>query len=248
MNIKEIPQKWIDTFNRLGSEGVWKPTVDYQDLFNRDELMGKPLFTLPMGTVNFPTGQLTCCDPLIMLPHMPDTYVRTVEPGTYLLETKVAEFEQNTFRYVATRVIFTANEPVYYELALKGSENLDELNKDSYVGFPVEAGLATIVDEATIQAYDIFYKDWHQQNPEKNIYDDYYSTLFQLNALAYPRYQRSKGDWINFTIPNTELSVPMIQSGFGDGLYPVYWAFDKNGKICQIIMDFIDCTEAYKTN
>ncbi len=23
MNIKEIPQKWIDTFNRLGSEGVW---------------------------------------------------------------------------------------------------------------------------------------------------------------------------------------------------------------------------------
>ena len=22
----------------------------------------------------------------------------------------------------------------------------------------------------------------------------------------------------------------MIQSGFGDGLYPVYWAFDKDGQ------------------
>ena len=47
-------------------------------------------------------------------------------------------------------------------------------------------------------------------------------------------------------IPETELTVPMIQSGFGDGLYPVYWAFDKDGQICQLIMEYIDCSEAYQ--
>ncbi len=53
--------------------------------------------------------------------------------------------------------------------------------------------------------------------------------------MAYPQYQRSKGDWINFTIPDTELTVPMIQSGFGDGLYPVYWAFDKMVKSVKLL-------------
>ncbi|MFQ9506105.1 MAG: DUF4241 domain-containing protein [Veillonella sp.] len=40
--------------------------------------------------------------------------------------------------------------------------------------------------------------------------------------------------------------MQMIQSGFGDGLYPVYWAFDKDGQICQLIMEYIDCSEAYQ--
>jgi len=139
------------------------------------------------------------------------------------------------------------NKPEAIELALKGTEDLTDLDDgDTYIGFPVDSGLATIVDAQTIEIYNKFYEQWHINYPEKNIYDDYYSDLFQLNAMAYPQYQRSKGDWINFTIPETELTVPMIQSGFGDGLYPVYWAFDKDGQICQLIMEYIDCSEAYQ--
>ena len=47
--------------------------------------------------------------------------------------------------------------------------------------------------------------------------------------------KRSKGDWINFTIPDTELTVPMIQSGFGDGLYPVYWHLIKMAKFAKLL-------------
>ena len=45
---------------------------------------------------------------------------------------------------------------------------------------------------------------WHTNYPDKNIYDDYYSDLFQLNALAYPQYQRSKGigSTLQFLKPN----------------------------------------------
>lgn len=247
MEQSKLTSEWIQTFNRLGSEGKLKPTVPYHDLFNRKELKGFSLHTLPMWTVNFPTGHITCCDPLVTLPSKPDTYLRTVEPGTYLLETKIIEMEPNEYRYVASRVVFSGNEPVYYELALKGTEDLTDLDDgDTYIGFPVDSGLSTIVDAQTIETYNKFYEQWHINYPEKNIYDDYYSDLFQLNAMAYPQFQRSKGDWINFTIPDTELTVPMIQSGFGDGLYPVYWAFDKDGQICQIIMEYIDCSEAYE--
>lgn len=57
--------------------------------------------------------------------------------------------------------------------------------------------------------------------------------------MKYPLYQREGGDWINFEIPGTELSIPMIQSGFGDGVYPVYFGYDKNGHLCDVVMEYI---------
>ena len=52
-------------------------------------------------------------------------------------------------------LFFSGNEPVYYELALKGTENLTDLDDgDTYIGFPVDSGLATIVDAQTIETYN----------------------------------------------------------------------------------------------
>ena len=31
----------------------------------------------------------------------------------------------------------------------------------------------------------------------------------------------------------------MIQSGFGDGLYPVYFGYDENGELCDIVIEYI---------
>ena len=40
MEQSKLTSEWIQTFNRLGSEGKLKPTVPYHDLFNRKELKG----------------------------------------------------------------------------------------------------------------------------------------------------------------------------------------------------------------
>ena len=80
---------------------------------------------------------------------------------------------------------------------------------------------------------------WYEENTDSNIYDDFFADAFRRNAVENPLYQREDGDWINFRIPNTELSVPMIQSGFGDGLYPVYFGYDENGELCDIVIEFI---------
>ena len=47
MDTSKLTSEWIQTFNRLGSEGKLKPTVPYHDLFSRKELKGFPLHTLP---------------------------------------------------------------------------------------------------------------------------------------------------------------------------------------------------------
>ena len=59
MEQSKLTSEWIQTFNRLGSEGKLKLTVPYHDLFNRKELKGFPLHTLPMWTVIWPVGNVT---------------------------------------------------------------------------------------------------------------------------------------------------------------------------------------------
>ena len=113
------------------------------------------------------------------------------------------------------------------------------LTEDSIFGFNVDAGLATIVDVETRNAYCDFEEKWNAANPGKNIYDDFFAEIFAKSAKEYPLYQRDGGDWINFKIPNSELSIPMIQSGFGDGRYPVYFGYDANGGLCDIVCEYI---------
>ena len=94
MNTQNISKEWIDTFNHLGSEGKLKAPVDYHAIFEANELFGKKLYTLQMGHITFPTGHIVACDPLTHLAAVNNkTYIRTVEPGTYLIETKVAELD-----------------------------------------------------------------------------------------------------------------------------------------------------------
>lgn len=67
--------------------------------------------------------------------------------------------------------------------------------------------------------------------------------LLKFFAQSYkhnPDNQRDAGDWINWTVPNTEYQIPMFASGFGDGEYPVYFAYDANGEICGLYIQFID--------
>jgi len=151
----------------------------------------------------------------------------------------LAKIEEDHYRYVATRIQFTDQVPVIYYEALTGDEDIDTVEKDSYFGFAVDAGLATIVDVDTKNAYCDFEESWYKENPGKNIYDDFFAAVFAQNAIDNPLYQREGGDWINFKIPNTDLSIPMIQSGFGDGVYPVYFGYDKDNQLCDLVVEYI---------
>ena len=175
-----------------------------------------------MGEIEFPTGDILVRDPLVWLNRDEKAYLTSVPRGKYRIETLVVKLEEDHYRYALSRVRFTENVPkIYYEA----------LN--------VDAGLATIVDVETRNAYCDFKDKWYAENPNKNIYDDFFAEVFAKNAEENPVYQREGGDWINFKIPNSELSIPMIQSGFGDGRYPVYFGYDENGELCDLVVEYI---------
>ena len=213
--------------------------VNYAKCFDMKEIQGKEIFILDMGEIEFPTGDILVRDPLVWLNRDEKAYLTSVQRGKYRIETLVVKLEEDHYRYALSRVRFTENVPKIYYEALKGDENLDDVDGDSIFGFNVDAGLATIVDVATRNAYCDFKDKWYAENPDKNIYDDFFTEVFANNAEENPNYQREGGDWINFKLPNSELSIPMIQSGFGDGRYPVYFGYDENGELCDLVVEYI---------
>ena len=233
----QVSKEWLEKYQEI--KHILTSSVNYAKCFETKEIDGKEVFVLDMGEVTFPSGEILVRDPLVWLRRNEKPYLETVPKGTFPLKTLVVKIEEDHYRYVATRVQFTDEFPVVYYEALTGTENLDSVEEDSYFGFSVDAGLATIVDVETKNAYCDFEEEWYQENPEKNIYDDFFAEIFAQNAIEHPLYQREGGDWINFKIPDTDLTIPMIQSGFGDGNYPVYFGYDKNHQLCDVVIEYI---------
>lgn len=234
-------EMWIKSYEEAKRKGWLSSVVNYEELFAQSEFEGMKLFRVPMGTVMLPTGNIIVCDPLVYLHEDTLPYMTKVPVGTYAIETLAAEVEENYFRYIATRICFTEEKPVRYELALTGKEDLSDREAVDSVGFPVDAGLATITDVKVRDAYCAFEQAWYEKNSDGNLYDDFFADVFAESYKKAPRFQRKEGDWINFVIPGTKYSIPMIQSGFGDGIYPVYFGYDKDDRICRLVVEYIFC-------
>ena len=152
--------------------------VNYAKCFDMKEIQGKEIFFW-YGEIEFPTGDILVRDPLVWLNRDEKAYLTSVPRGKYRIETLVVKLEEDHYRYALSRVRFTENVPKIYYEALKGDENLDDVDGDSIFGFNVDAGLATIVDIETRNAYCDFKDKWYAENPNKNIYDDFLLRFLQ---------------------------------------------------------------------
>jgi len=223
-----------------------KAYSDFNAYFSADQILGMKMHHLNMGKVKFPTGEIFVCDPLVYLDPEEEPYFVRVPKGEFPIETLVIEIEEGQYSFVAVRIKFTEEEATQHIEALKGTEQLEELGEDEYFGFHAESGLATVVDVATREAFCAFVNRWEYENSEdKNLYDDYLAVEFAKSYQNNPEFQRESGDWINFQIPGSDLSLPMIQTGFGQGTYPVYFGYDQNGKVCELVIQFIDIELAF---
>lgn len=229
---------WLNLYER--KKALLAPSADLNAYFGAGEICGMKMDLLPMGTVHFPSGRILVCDPLVYLNREAKPYFHDVPVGVFPIDAAVVRIEDDHFRYAAVRVAFSDEWPVRFVEALMGHEDLENLDEGEFFGFNVDAGLGTVVDEVTRDAWCDFAEQWHGEHPDGNLYDDYFAEEFRKSREQHPKYQRKDGDWINWTIPGTDLSVPMFQSGFGDGAYPVYFGYDRKGKISQLVIHFIN--------
>ncbi|MFD1244882.1 DUF4241 domain-containing protein [Paralysiella testudinis] len=226
-----------------------RPPVDLNRYFDPafTTIGTQNLTRISLGPVSLPTGQVLVRDPLVYLRRDEQPYYLHVPPGEYDTEACVVmPTAEDCARYAAVRVRFTPELAVRFEEALIGHENLtDDLEAGDFFGFNVDSGLACIADTASRDAFCDFSEHWYRQHPNGNLYDDYFAALFRQSYLDAPAYQRRDGDWLNWQIPGTRYHITMFQSGFGDGCYPVYFGFDRQNQLCQLVIEFIDVAATY---
>lgn len=210
--------------------------VDYNLIIENKTHDDIEIETLEIGNVNLPTGKIIICDPLMYIDSKP--LVKTVTPGKYPIKIYVAKTKDSGDRHALAQLEFSKKKAIKWVLALRENENIKELEyDDSFFGFPVDAGLASFFDYKTGIEYQKFESDFAKSNPNGNIYDDFFEIEFKKNSKNKNNPDEI-GDWINYTFPNTELNIPMFQSGYGDGFYPAYWGIDEQGNVSSLVIDF----------
>ncbi len=238
---KEWLKKWEKVKDKL------QPNSNLVNYFTLKEIAGKEIDVMDIGPCSIPTGEFLVGDPLVYLRDIKqEVYLQKIPTGEFKTEVCVVKASDGDCdRYAAIRLKFNDNKIAYYEEAMVGNEEFDNIQEGDYFGFNVDAGLACICDKKLHKLYCDFDRKFDKENPDGNIYDDYFVKLFEESYKDNPKYQRDGGDWINWTIPDTNYHLPMFQSGFGDGAYPVYLAYDKDGNVCQLIVELIDIELAY---
>ncbi|MBD5103131.1 MAG: DUF4241 domain-containing protein [Subdoligranulum sp.] len=243
-----MPEKeWFEKYEKVKSRLDCK--VDLEAYFSQKQIGGVGVDTFGIGAVHFPTGQVVACDPLVSLGDELLPYLQTVPAGTYPVTVCVAPSETYGDRYACVKVEVTAEKPVRYELGMTGTENLDKVidspDKDVFFGFFVDAGMGCITDLETNREFGKYWEKRAAEDPSANPYDDLFSDLLADSCREHPEYQRDGGDWANWTIPGTSCNVPLFASGWGDGVYPCYFAYDASGAVCAVYVHLIDIAAEY---
>ena len=227
-------ESWLQKWEEV--KDVLVCPTDLETYFTSNEILGQKMETMEIGNVSLPSGKIVVRDPLVYLSSDEKPYFIQAPKGTFPVTIAVVKSEDWGDRYAVVKVEFSKEKPVVYREALIGIENLEDVTEDDFFGFSVDAGLGCITDAEVLPSVDQFVA----ATDVDNVYDDYFAEIFAQSYKDHPNNQRDAGDWINWTVPNTDYQIPMFASGFGDGSYPVYFAYDAHGEICGLYIQFID--------
>lgn len=243
---KNIDKKENNNWQAIYEENKekFRCKVDLESYFTQKKIGEMAVDTLEIGDVSLPTGEILACDPLVELGEA-KAYIQKTPVGKYPVRIAVVPSEDYGDRYACVKVEFSKNTPVVYELAVTGEEEkMDEAAEDEYYGFGVDAGMGCVADK---KSQDEYIKYWNklEDGEADNPYDDIFEELLAESAKQFPKYQRTGGDWANWTIPDTDLNIPVFASGWGDGYYPCYFGYDEKGELCGFYILFIDIEKEY---
>ena len=236
--------EWLNKYESIKDKLACK--TDLEAHFTEKVIGNMGVDVLDIGTVHFPTGQIFACDPLVELEDTPP-FIQTIPAGTYPVKICVVPSEKYGDRYACVKVEVSQEKPVRYELGMTGSEELDAaIGDDDYFGFGVDAGMGCVADIQTQAAFKAYWTKRLEETPDIDPYNDLFCDLLEENAKAHPKYQGDCGDWLNWTVPDTDCNLPIFASGWGDGYYPVYFGYDTKGEVCAVYVRFIDIEASYK--
>ena len=180
-----------------------------------------------VGDMDVTSNRLLLADPCYFGSNMVLPMERAVEPGKCPVFASVLT-TQMTGRVIAgVKIKLSDAATVRYELAMPlgvKAWTVDDPMVYPYVD--ISTGVGCAVDKETELTFAAAYNQYFNTTGKDMILD-----------LLEPMVRET--GYAMFTIPNTEVNVPLFTTGLGQGAYNAYWGFDKDNKLTELTFPFV---------
>jgi len=200
-------------------------------LFSKQFVESPNIDTFEAGKLHISSGNVVICDPVIT----PDktAFNQLFPKGDYpVLIHK--EKDSNCIAY--SEVVFGQDAITNWELALSDNQNLNDLEEGEIFGFPVESGMAAIMDFETQKLLNQLEQELFQKKAADfmGIYEEFF----------HPHFYDSNGAIDEFALmkPYEDKADNMLtfEAGYGEGFYASYIGYNKDNIPQKLITEFIE--------
>lgn len=198
----------------------WLTAANLQTFFlDAKTLASRKLTRKRCGEVEITSGRVVVCDPATDPSRTP--LARVVARGRFPVELMT---NGDTIALAAILFLDPARvdlDTLRWEMAMWPTQNAATLGADQFFGYPVGAGLGCYMDADAAAWIDAHGGE----------FDEHFNDVLNadLDAAGYAVYQPGEG----------AANCVMFRSGYGDGVYPSYWALDRDGVAIALVTDFI---------
>nr|WP_315026788.1 DUF4241 domain-containing protein [uncultured Chryseobacterium sp.] len=200
-------------------------------LFSKDFVESPLLESFEVGKIYLSSGRLVACDPLITNDMLPFSTKFPKGDFSVILHK---ERESNCVAYA--EIIFKAAEVTEWKLATTKGQNIKELAEGEVFGYPVESGMGCLMDVDTQNSLNALEQKLYENKGGDfmGIYEEFFHEYFFDENGAIDQYA--------FLKPSEEHpgTILAFETGYGEGFYASYIAYDKDQAPVKIITEFIE--------
>ncbi|WPO82036.1 DUF4241 domain-containing protein [Chryseobacterium sp. JJR-5R] len=200
-------------------------------LFSKDFVESPLLESFEVGKIYLSSGKLVACDPVITNDMQPFTAVFPKGDFAVLLHK---ERESNCVAYA--EIVFSNSEISDWQLATTQGQLVKDLAEGEIFGYPVESGMGCFMDADTqIVLNELEQRLYHSKGVDfMGIYEEFFHEHFFDENGAIDQYAFLKP---SDSHPGT---IFAFETGYGEGFYASYIAYDKNRVPVKIVTEFIE--------
>ena len=180
-----------------------------------------------IGDMDATCERLLLADPCYLGSNMILPMERTSPAGKLPVFASVMNTKMTGRVIAGVKVKVSDTSTVRYELAMPLGVKAWQVNDPMvYPYVDVSTGVGCVVDKETELSFAAAYNQYFNVHGKDMILD-----------LLEPMV--SETGYAMFTIPNTEVNIPLFRTGLGQGAYNAYWGFDKDNKVTELTFPFV---------
>lgn len=181
------------------------------------------LTKINIGTLKLKTGKLIATDPILL--YDDQAFSVKIKPGEYPVSAFIADFENGEKLTALSKIEFTKEAPVKWNMAIYDGENTNSLKNDEFLGFDVENGICSYMDESVMEELDMLFEEDLEE----------YEELIRSSI----KYSKKAFSYKDIPYGKNKCNIIAFTAGWKEGTFPSYFGYDKNNKVCCLVTDFM---------